>query len=311
VTSIRPIAFVLALTLLAAALFQGRRLLSHQQAKKAAGQQRIENLNRQLTAQDQAREATLRDLTAAETQLAELSHRLPSVPTSDPRGADPEFAPWIARVKRLREVFEQNPPQKIPEMRLLTDDDWLLIARQNRLDSEDSVRQALAAIRAAAKDRFVVTLNGAVRRYIAAAPADQTVALSRPGRDGATKGRTAPARASELAPYLENPADSEILNRLEVFNLGTRWVLQEKSPIDADYDGGYRVSSNSGYVPRAPWAWFPPDIDERSMRADNAYQTANGGRSSTGWADSLPYFDPPLEPEIAERILRAEREQRK
>jgi hypothetical protein len=60
-------------------------------------------------------------------------------------------------------------------MRVLTDEDWLLVARNRQTDSEEDVRQALAAVRTAAKDRFVASLTEAIGRFNAAGTPDQTV----------------------------------------------------------------------------------------------------------------------------------------
>jgi hypothetical protein len=113
----------------------------------------------------------------------------------------------------------------------------------------------------------------------------------------------------DLAPYLQNPADAEVLTRLAIFPNGPGWKLQEKDPIDPEYDGGYRITSDGmANVSRAPWAWLPPDFDERSLRASQAYQAAHNGLLSPGYAETLRYFDPPLEPAIAEKILKAVRD---
>ncbi len=319
--STRLLALVTVLVVLAGLLFQGSRMLSRQRAQLAAAQQRTEDLNRQLAARDRARDATLSELALAEKQLAQLSPARTDTKNLDSRTADAEFAPWIARVKRLQQLVEQHPDQRIPELRLLTDDDWLLVARRNKLDSGEDVRRALAAVRTAAKNRFVASLTEAIQRFNAAATPDQTVAVPRPGRGGApgdgsvTLVRIPPATAMDLAPYLQNPADAAVLTRLAIFPNGSGWKLQEKDTIDPEYDGGYWISSNfgrvSGSVTPAPWAWLPPDFDERSLRANNAYLAANNGLPAPGFAERLPYFDPPLEPAIAEKFLKAERDRAK
>lgn len=44
------------------------------------------------------------------------------------------------------------------------------------------------------------------------------------------------------------------------------------------------------------------------MRASNAYLAANNGLASPDFAETLRYFDPPLEAAIAKKILQAERD---
>jgi hypothetical protein len=319
--STRLAAWTLALGVIGGTLYQGARILTRQRADLQQAQQRTARLQQELAVQSRTHEAARRELTLAESQLNELS-RLSLVAASfDSRSADPEFASWIARSKRLRQLVEQHADQRIPEMRVLTDDDWLLVARRSKLNSEEDVRQALAAIRTAAKDRFVASLTEAIRRFIAAATPDQSVAVPRPGRGGApgdggvTLARIPPVTVMDLAPYLQNPADAEVLTRLALFPNDSGWKLQEKDAIDPEYDGGYWISANarrvSGGVTRAPWAWLPPDFNERSLRASSAYIADHNGLHSPGFAETLRYFDPPLEPAIAEKILKAEQDRQK
>jgi hypothetical protein len=53
------------------------------------------------------------------------------------------------------------------------------------------------------------------------------------------------------------------------------------------------------------------NFDERSLLANQAYQAAHNGLLSPGYAETLRYFDPPLEPAIAEKILKAVRDDMK
>ncbi len=319
--STRLFLFAIVLVGLLAGLFQGHQALSRQRTQLAASQQRTARLHEEVTTLDHAHAATLRELALAEKQAAELSRSRPTVTNSDPSGADTELARWIARVAQLKQIVAAHPEQTIPEMRLLGDDDWLRVTRKNKLDSVEGVREMFAALRTAAKDRYAVPLAEAVRQFNAAAPASEIV-VPRPGRGGAPGDggtmvmtiRQPPATAMALAPYLANPADADVLQRLEVVNRGSGWILREPVPIDGEYDAGYRLFSNGGSsgVSPAPWAWFPADIDERFGRANSAYRAAHNGLSpAAGLANTLPYFDPPLEPAIAEKILKAERESKR
>lgn len=298
-----------ALVLVAGLLWQGERGLTRQRTQLAAAQQRTENLNGQLEARNRAREATVNELTLAEKQLAQLPPARTGATTGGAGSGETEFAAWIARVKRLQHIVKQRPDQRIPEMRVLTDDDWLFATRNRQMDSEEDIRRALAAVRTAAKDRFVAALAEAIKRFNTGATPDQTAALPRPGPGGATTRRLPPATVMDLAPYLQNPADAEVLSRLALFTDGPSWKLQEKDPIDPEDDGGYRITSDGlGSVSRAPWAWLPPDYGERSRRAIQAYQAAHNGHPPSEPAETLSYFDPPLEPATAEKIRKAGRD---
>jgi hypothetical protein len=112
------------------------------------------------------------------------------------------------------------------------------------------------------------------------------------------------------SPAHRNAADAEVLSRLAIYPTSSGWKLQEKDALDPEYDGGYKIHSDRisvhGSVTQAPWAWLPPDFDERSLQANRAYLAAHNDTRSGGYAEIIPYFDPPRKPAIAEKILRAE-----
>jgi hypothetical protein len=89
-------------------------------------------------------------------------------------------------------------------------------------------------------------------------------------------------------------------------------MLRTKAPIDPDYDSrveltagtkaGYGMSSTSG-----PMAWMP-ELRQQVDDAYSAFRALNNGAPPRGIADVLPFFNPPLDPAVAEKLLEAERD---
>lgn len=298
-TRSRLLCLIAALLVVSAVLFQGARSLSGQQTQQLLLQRRVESLEKQLANRRLDCDATLRELALATEQLG----RLPGPSDNTVSGAEgtrnAEIATWLTAVRRLRQIFEQRPEQKIPEMRLLTDNDWLYIGKWIELDGEENIRKAMASVRSTAKKRFVSSLAGALQKYAGAA------------------GNEPPATIIAIAPYLPRPLDAEILNRFEVANAGytaqsgsTTWVVREKAPVDAEYDTRYEANPRGGYsIANPPVAWIP-NYRERSARAYQEYM-AQGGSNSDSIARVIPYFDPPLEPALVDKLLRQEREKKR
>jgi hypothetical protein len=311
---IRVPLLLLALIAALAALTQGVRVLARQRQERQALQERATQLDEQLAAQRRVRDGLQRDLGLAEHELAD---RVASSSTTE-GGRDPEreseISAWLARIARLKQLLEQHPEQRIPEMQLLTDEDWLLVGRKISLETEEGARKALAEIRNAAKVRFQPRLNAAIRKYT-----------------GASNGQ-APANAMTLAPYFDDPASSDALARYEIAGVSGRpnaatianaaaiglqvvlgssqWTVREIAPIDADYDTRTQVTDDGITMAlNAPTAWIP-NFRERREQAAKAYAEANLGANPTSEAALLPYFNPPFDSATTERLRKAWQEQK-
>lgn len=289
----------MAIVLIGGALFEGARALSRQRSRLQSAQQQIEPLEQQLAEARRQREATAAELALAERQFAELTGPTEAELNEAERARNAEIAAWLMRIKRLKQLFEQHPDQRIPEMRLLKDDDWLRVTKGVGLNDEESIRKAFAGVRSAAKRHFATSLMRALPKFAKV-----------------SKGEP-PATVLALAPYLENPADAEFLTHVEVTRVARLeeyakrgvldWAVQEKNAVDPDYDSRYRINGNGGsMIAPAPQAWIP-DFPERSQRAYREFAAANHGVTPAGIAQMLPYFSPPLDAATAEKLIKAER----
>ena len=271
------------------------RLAQRQDEPLRTLRRQVAELTRETSALQRERDTLARDLAEAERQLAALPPLRPAAPGVSPE-RHAEMKAWLARVKHLHRLFDERPAQRIPEMQFLTEEDWLRVAKDIQFDSDEETRRALAALRTAATERFKPRLMSALRSFAKTPPENPTTILA-------------------LQPFADPPIDPGLLARYELSRTTEtppRWKVQTKAPVDADYDTrdtvevyvDGRVSSSSSMA--APTAWIP-DFQQQTMRAYQAYAKANKGTSAQGLAEVLPYFNPPLDPALAEKLLKADR----
>src|SRR5690606_39014754 len=135
-----------------------------------------------------------------------------------------ELHAWLVREKRLRELVKEAPPHAIPELRLLTDDDWLRVARAARLDTMDNRRRALAALRDTPKQHFQFRLSQALQAYLM------------------HSGVVFPPSPLTLAHYFEQPPAPAMLSRYAMLPGGhtstksfSMVAIQEIAAVEPDY----------------------------------------------------------------------------
>lgn len=226
-----------------------------------------------------------RDIRQAGAELSELAELGRGVGLQNP-----EIASWLARAKRLKEAFEKNADQRIPEMGLLKDSDWALLSRSASLDTEDGMRRAMADVRSAGKRAFAGMIGKALASY---------------SKDNDGK---PPPNISALTQYLSDPAYSDALQRYQVGtdgdnSSGVKVKITEAGAVDTDFDTRLEVFDNGGLAEfAAPMAWIP-GFNERQNRAYQAYFRENSQLTQPTTATLLRYFDPPLDPDTATKVL--------
>jgi hypothetical protein len=191
-----------------------------------ANTQRIQSLEANVPAwKAQIRRLTVqRDATLAET--ARLA-RTNADNASQEAAHDPMIQTLLARIAALKEVFDRVPDERIPEMRLLTDDDWIATAEAaNPLESLVDFRTALSALRRAAKSHVAGLLGAALSDYITN-----------------SKGKW-PVDLRQILKGFSPQFPDDILQRYEVIEPGPVWVrdseifIREKDDlaVDRQYD---------------------------------------------------------------------------
>ena len=128
-----------------------------------------------------------------------------------------------ARVARLRQWLEGMPQEKIPELKFLSEDDWLARSDDPLVTDED-YRTAMPRLRARADGHFARMAFPALQQYAQA------------------NGGQFPTDLSQLKPYFASPIDDAILQRYEIVpakslvsylaDLGGDWLITEKAPVN-------------------------------------------------------------------------------
>lgn len=248
-----------------------------------------------------ANAALARELTEAERQLVQLPARRTLAEGASPE-QERELSQWLARIKRLRQLFEENPGYRIPEMRFLTDQDWLRATRHARFDTDEERREALAEVRGAAIGHFISELQAAMQKY------------------ARTATRDTPPDIMALAPYL--PSHADLLSRYTMTisdrkNLGGayEWKIEANDAVDQDYDNRYyaRVSSDGnigGGSMKGVFGWIP-NLYEQVQQATQAYIRTNQRPPPGDIIEILPFFNPPLDPATTARVMKAMARSRK
>ena len=75
---------------------------------------------------------------------------------------------WLARVGQLRQRLEGMPDKAIPELKYLTETDWLETVRNAKVETEIEARQALNALRNVAKEKVASMFSDALKQYLKA-----------------------------------------------------------------------------------------------------------------------------------------------
>ena len=185
---------------------------------------------------------------------------------------------WQERAVQLRELVDDIPDLRIPEIRLATDEDWL-DATKNPLETDDDYRRALANLRNVVIGRFA----GDVRKAIA-------VFLEKHSSQF-------PTDPAQLEPYLEHSIGPAVWQRYEIqpassmptMTMGGDWIITQKGPIDADYGAKFVIG---------PYGMGTTTYDSLATQSTlapvmNAYVAANSGKQPTDLNQLIPYATTP------------------
>jgi hypothetical protein len=190
-------------------------------------------------------------------------------------------------------------------MEFLADKDWAAATRDADLDSDDGMRQAMSALRSAAKDNFFKAMRDAIKKYAAAAnggdlpgdPAQFAQAVN-------ANGGLMPSELAQLKPYFGVPVDDTTLQRYQfVFigklhdNLSDTLVKEIAPPVDAEYDTHHEMGLYSGGVRSVNL------IADAVAAAAKGYAQANNGQTPSEPAQIAPYLKQPLDPVLVQKYL--------
>jgi RNA polymerase sigma factor (sigma-70 family) len=144
---------------------------------------------------------------------------------------------WSERVEQLKQWLESNPTGKIPELKFLTDQEWIEAIYRRTLDSDEEYRRAMSNVRADAEIHVFDILHVALRKY------------------AQVSNEQLPSDLSQLSPYFSSPLDTAILNRYEIMSAdglvnelqnGDEWVITQKAPVDEVWDARQVIGMTHG-----------------------------------------------------------------
>ena len=183
---------------------------------------------------------------------------------------------WQSRMERLKQLFVERPDQRIPELRFLTDRQWLDSAKDSDLTTEAGITLALSKARFFARNDVAPIFQAALKNFLAA------------------NAGNLPDNISELKPFLDPPLDEAVLDRYKVLSRDLRqgWLegvdVIEKNVIDKVVDTVFAIGTNmSTYGPSGPIPsmTFPPEL----IPAMQAFEADHPGQPSKGLEDLKPY----------------------
>jgi RNA polymerase sigma factor (sigma-70 family) len=207
-------------------------------------------------------------------------------------GIEEAFKTMAARASFLKERLEQMPDKKIPELRLLTDKDWLdAVKNMPKLETDAEVRQALDRLRDTAKSEVDRLMQQALKTYTKA------------------NGGQLPADFSQLKPFFSTPLDDAILSRYSLLKQGSLnaavnagpdndyLVAETAPPVDDEYDTVHKISLNG--ITTSSVNTF----EDKAKDVATRYAQDHNGLLPTTPAQMAPYFQQPVDPARLQALL--------
>lgn len=210
---------------------------------------------------------------------------------------------WLERVDQLKLRLEQMPEAAIPEMQLLTEEDWLAAVRQPALSTDEDYRRAFASLRNTAQNKFAAIARPALDRYLKA------------------NNWSFPTDLAQLQPYFEPaPLDQAMLQRYALLpassvpnvTMGGEWIITQKSPVDPEFDQRIVIGPNGHGSSSYPREELASEADlvtgadiETLTPALNAFSAAHNGQEPVHPAQLEPYITTAEQQTAFEKVMKA------
>lgn len=195
---------------------------------------------------------------------------------------------WQERAALLRELVAGAPDLNIPEFQLLTDEDWLSAAKE-KLDTEESLRRALANLRNQAIGRFASDARQALVKY------------------SELHGGGFPGDPAELESYLKRSLGPAVWRRYAIkpastipnVRVGGDSILTQNGPVDAEYDTAFIIGlQGHGSTSYA-------GLSQRKLLESvfKAFSASNPGKQITSPEQLLPFATTPEQREALQKQM--------
>jgi RNA polymerase sigma factor (sigma-70 family) len=185
---------------------------------------------------------------------------------------------WLDRVNKLKQSLAQLPNQRIPELALLSDQDWLSAVKgTNQLATDADLDKALSVLRNSAKNDFAHLMQGALRYYAQA-----------------NNGQS-PTDLSQLQSFFPAPVDDTVLQRYELGQNGA--VTLKPTPLDDQDDTYYQITEEDVSVTQG-------GVTENTLApALQAFAAANNGQKPADPSQLLPFVTTPEQQAALQRVI--------
>ena len=190
-----------------------------------------------------------------------------------------------AKIDALRAAIAAMPAQSIPELSLLTEQDWLKIATDADLSGEIGIRKAISYARSTAKGKLAPLLTTSLKDYLA------------------EHNGILPNDPTQLASYFSPPLEAGVLERYQMLVTGKasdtvspdgrfNWIIKETTEVDPEYDSILQVSAVGHGLATS-------DATTRAIeQARAAWNAAHPSERSTDLSQLLPYAATPAEAQL-------------
>ena len=204
---------------------------------------------------------------------------------------------WKAKETKLRQLFDQKPDQRIPEMQLLADEQWLSVAQNADLDSPRGIRLAMSRMREVAILNFATSIQQALHTYM-----------------NANKQKL-PDNPSQLSAYFKPPmngADSMLL-RYEMLSEDAKSnaafngaSIIQNVLIDKSVDNALIVGlSTMGFAPKPNQGHAPVDVPRELLPVLKSYMDANNHKTPRDFDELKPYLTTPEQQAALDKFIKA------
>jgi RNA polymerase sigma factor (sigma-70 family) len=218
-------------------------------------------------------------LRAEVTRMRDKSRELEELKTTIENDPKESLArSWLSRVKQLKQRLNQTPEQAIPEIRFLSDHDWLNAVKDSKqLETDADYAQAFSELRASGKNEFARMVQSALRGYAQA-----------------NNGQP-PAELGLLQPYFVSPADASVLQRYQLSQGGE--VTEIPTPLGDQDDFYYKVTADGITSIRG-------NVAETILQpALQAFAAANNGQKPANPNQLLPYVTTPAQQAALQKAI--------
>lgn len=195
----------------------------------------------------------------------------------------------LNRVALLKQKLAQMPEANIPELQLLTPEDWLVAAKGSSLNSEADYRRALSSIRNAAESRTGSEIQKGLKKFLQ------------------SKNGQWPTDLSQLKPYFDPPLTDAILDRWQITSpktvpnvgVGSDFIITQKAPpVDDVFDTrmvvGEHGSGSTDYL---------EDAIKTLQPVYQAYRAVHNGQWQTDFSELLPYATTPEQSAALQKMI--------